>query len=131
VRRWRYELRWEPGHHGGVLSRDVATIAQLRAVIEWARGNPNVVKCAWRPVDYLEGEPAARCPDGHRLDAPDPRQSYRLGRDVRRWACRACPGHGVTVCPTCRLLVVEPPPTHGCAAVDPRRQAGNAEVATS
>jgi hypothetical protein len=126
VRRWRYELRWEPGHRGGVLSRDVDTVTQLRAVVEWARANPNVTKCAYRPVDHLEGEPAGRCPDGHRLGIPDPRQPYRLRTDVRRWACRACPGHDVTTCPSCGRLVIEPPPGHGCAAVDPRRAAGNA-----
>ena len=74
VRRRRYELGWEPSHGGGVLSREVETLAQLRAVVEWARGNPNVIKCAYRPVDELVGEPATQCPAGHRRDTPDPRQ---------------------------------------------------------
>ena len=74
VRRRRHELGWEPSHRGGVLSREVETLAQLRAVLEWARGNPNVIKCAYRPVDELVGEPPTQCPAGHRRDAPDPRQ---------------------------------------------------------
>lgn len=116
MRRWRYELRWEPGH-SGVLSRDVETVVQLRAVVAWARANPHVIRYSFRPVDYLEGPRALTCSRGHRLEAPDPRQPYRLKQDIRRYGCRGCPGHDVTACPTCGELVVEPVPAHGCGAV--------------
>lgn len=126
VRRWQYELRWEPNHRG-VLTRDVETVTQLRAVVEWARVNPRVIKCTFRPVNYLEGMPATRCPDGHGLESPDPRQPYRLRRDTRRFACRSCPGHDVTVCPQCGALIIEPVPAYGCSAVMPDEQERSAE----
>jgi hypothetical protein len=99
VRRWRYELRWEPGHRGGVLSRHVDTLAHLKAVVQWARANPHVIKCSYRPVYDLEGTPATTCSHGHRLESPDPRQPWRWRQDTHQWKCRACPGHAVTICP--------------------------------
>lgn len=117
-RRWLYELRWEPGHRGGVLSREVENLAQLRAVVEWARSNPNVIKCSYRPVDHLEGEPATTCSRGHPLGTPDTRRSGQILRDTRRVACVACPGHDVSYC-SCGERVIEPPPAYGCAAVRP------------
>lgn len=117
VRRWRYELRWAPDHRGGVLSREVDTVAQLRAVVGWARAHPSVTKFSFQPVDHLEGRRAVTCSAGHPLEAPDPRQTYRLKQDIRRYGCRGCPGHDVTACPTCSELVIEPTPGYGCAAI--------------
>uniref|UniRef100_UPI003F4950F5 hypothetical protein n=1 Tax=Actinoplanes sp. CA-084688 TaxID=3239901 RepID=UPI003F4950F5 len=117
VRRWRYELRWDPGHRGGVLSRDVDTVAQLHAVVRWALANPNVIGYRYYPVDYLEGEPATRCPAGHALGQPDPRRPGRVLRSTRRYPCGACQGHDVSACPTCGATVIEPAPAAECAAL--------------
>uniref|UniRef100_UPI003F499E86 hypothetical protein n=1 Tax=Actinoplanes sp. CA-151224 TaxID=3239904 RepID=UPI003F499E86 len=117
VRRWRYELRWDPGHRGGVFSRDVVTVAQLHAVVRWALANPNVIGYRYYPVDHLEGEPATTCPAGHPLGRPDPRRPGRVLRTTRRYQCRSCPGHDVSACPACGAQVVEPAPTEECAAL--------------
>lgn len=122
MRRWRYDVRWEPGHGRSVLIRYVDTIGQLRAVVEWARANPAIVSCRFAPIDLLEGEPADRCPAGHRLEATDPRQPWRLCRDTHRFDCVSCGGHDVTRCPECGVLVIDPPPQHGCAAIRPGAQ---------
>jgi hypothetical protein len=108
VRRWHYELRWSPGH-AGVLNRTVDSLGQLRAVVEWARRNPHVEKCSYHHVDDLEGARIEVCGHGHSLKAINPLQPYRLQQEMRLARCRDCPGHYVTVCPTCDVYVYDPP----------------------
>ncbi|MEV4708184.1 hypothetical protein [Actinoplanes sp. NPDC049316] len=114
-RRWSYELRWQPHYRGhGVRSREVATVAQLRAVVEWARRNPNVLRCSYKPTDHLVGDQVKMCPDGHSLEAPNPNQPYRMIQQMRMVRCATCPGHYRTVCPTCRAPVFDPPLSVEC-----------------
>jgi hypothetical protein len=108
VRRWHYELRWARGHTG-VLNRTVDSLDQLRAVVDWARQNPHVEKCSYRCVDDLEGARLEVCGQGHSLKAINPMQPYRQHQEMKLTRCRDCPGHYVTVCPTCEVRVYDPP----------------------
>jgi hypothetical protein len=99
-REWVYQLRWVPGH-SGVLDRGVDSVAKLRAVVEWARSNPHVEKCSNRMEYRIDGAQISECPAGHALSAPAPWQPYRREQKMRLVTCRDCPGHYVTVCPTC------------------------------
>jgi hypothetical protein len=108
VRRWQYDLRWARGH-AGVLNRAVDSFDQLRAVVEWARQNPHIEKCSYRRVDDLEGARIDVCGRGHSLKAINPMQPYRLQQEMKLTHCRDCPGHYVTVCPTCDVRVYDPP----------------------
>lgn len=110
VRRWEYTLVWQDGHTG-VRCREVDTVAQLRAVIAWARANPRVRRFSFRPVDHLVGEPrwADFCPSGHPL--------YTYPHPQRRegWLpCRADGGHQLRTCPTCQIRMIEPDPGPDC-----------------
>ena len=110
VRRWRYELIWQPGHTGR-RDGEVDTVAQLRAVVAWARANPRVRRWSIEPVDRLVGRPrwTDACPRGHRLA----RYPHPHRRDD--WLpCAACPGHRLTTCPTCRARMIEPEPSPDC-----------------
>jgi hypothetical protein len=92
-----------------VLNRAVDSLDQLRAVVEWARQNPHIEKCSYRRVDDLEGAPIDVCGRGHSLKAINPMQPYRLQQEMKLTHCRDCPGHYVTVCPTCDVRVYDPP----------------------
>ena len=113
VRRWRYELRWEQGRNG-VVSRNVDTLDQLRAVVEWARANPHVERCSYRRVDDLQGDRIDRCPAGHELPIVKPGRAHQLRGIMRLVACADCPGHYVTVCPACGAQVYDPPAGPDC-----------------
>ena len=113
VRRWRYELRWERGR-SGVVSRDVDTLDQLRAVVEWARANPHVERCSYRPIEALHGERIDRCPAGHDLPTVKPGQAHRPPGFMRLVQCSDCPGHYVTTCLTCGVNVFDPPAGPDC-----------------
>lgn len=115
VRRWQYELTWEPGHTG-VLSRYVDTLEQVRAVVEWARANPHIHKCSYRPHDELVGDQVATCNQGHLLEVRQWGQS-RASRSMRMVKCRDCPGHYETTCPTCEVRVYDPAPGPDCGPV--------------
>ena len=110
VRRWSYELVWHDGHTG-VRSRDVDTVDQLRAVITWARANPRVRRYSFQAVYRLIGDPTYTdtCPAGH------PLVTYPRPHRVSGWlTCAVCPGHRLTVCPTCSTRLIEPPPGADC-----------------
>jgi len=65
----------------GVLSREVESLAKPRAVVEWARRNPNVLKCSYKPVDRLEGERVNACTrlvSLHRTDTLPSAEAERL-----------------------------------------------------
>jgi len=115
VRAWVYELRWSPDYRGSpVRSREVASVAQLRAVVAWARRNPNVIKCSFHPADHLVGEPAEVCRRGHRL------MTWPAGRGRAVWlACTGCPVHRLAVCPECGDRVIEPDPGFDCGPPAP------------
>lgn len=108
-RRWSDELRWQPHYRGSrVHSREAEGVAQLRAVVEWARRNPNVLRYSYKPVDHLVGDQVKVCPAGHSLEAVNPMQPYRMIQQMRMVRCAACPGHYRTLCPTCRTPVFDP-----------------------
>jgi hypothetical protein len=110
VRRWRYDLVWQDGHTG-VLSREVDTVAKLRAVVAWARANPRVRRWSIAPVDQLVGGPAHGdvCPSGHAL------VTYPRPHRVSGWlSCADCPGHRLTVCPVCGVRLLDPLPGPDC-----------------
>ena len=123
IRRWVYELRWSWDYRGSpVRSREVAGVAELRAVVAWARRNPNVTGYSFKPVDHLVGDPAEVCRRGHRLNA------WPAGRLSPSWlTCGGCPGHRLAVCPECGDRVIEPAPGPDCGPppgwTDPHRLA--------
>jgi hypothetical protein len=72
----------------------VESVAQLHAVVAWARRNPNVIRYSFKPVDHLVWDPAEVCRRGHRL------RTWPAGRGPSVWlACTGCPGHRLAVCP--------------------------------
>jgi hypothetical protein len=113
VRAWTYQLRWAAGH-SGVRSRSVDSLAKLRAVVEWARQNPNVEKCSYTVTYAARGPQIEACPAGHSLRSPREWQPYQTHQRMRSVQCRACPGHYRTICPTCNVAVYDPPLTVGC-----------------
>jgi bifunctional non-homologous end joining protein LigD len=70
---------------------------------------PHVEKSSYHHVDDLEGTRIEVCGQGHPLKAINPMQPYRLQQEIRLARCRDCPGHYVTVCPTCDVHVYDPP----------------------
>ncbi|MEU0082017.1 hypothetical protein ABZY58_29305 [Micromonospora tulbaghiae] len=56
VRRWEFEIRWRPGLPGDRLSaRRVDTVAELRQLVTWACGSPDITKHSHHPVRELVG----------------------------------------------------------------------------
>jgi hypothetical protein len=93
-------------------------VAKLRAVVEWARSNPHVEKCSYRMEYRIAGPQITECPAGHTLSTPARWRPHRLEQQMRLVHCRDCPGHYVTVCPTCGTSVFDPPPGPDCGPAD-------------
>jgi hypothetical protein len=109
VRRWTYELVWAD-RYTGVRSREVETVAQLRAVVHWAQANPRIRRWSIQAADRLIGELPERCSQGHRLATYPHRPPVWLD-------CSADPGHHLLTCPVAgcpRPRVIEPVPGPDC-----------------
>jgi hypothetical protein len=95
---WTYELRWERGYDG-IRARQVDSVAKLRAVVEWARGNPHVEKCSYKVSYVADGEMIQACSAGHSLLTPRPGRQWDFEHKLQRLDCLARASHYLTVCP--------------------------------
>ena len=94
-RRWEITFTWRREVSGGrVLSTRVDTPAQLRAVVEWARGHPDVIAYRQRSVRELLGERPAACGRGH------PYSIAGAAKIRFDWLPRTCGGHALYRCRT-------------------------------
>lgn len=109
--RWEVQLRWRAGLEGPrVHQRRVDTPAQLRAVITWARGHPDVTRVKHWRVRELTGRHPDSCRHGH------PYEGGSATRAAMGWLRCECGGHVVFRCrwPGCTDEQLDPPPAADC-----------------
>jgi hypothetical protein len=116
VRRWSITIRWDDARHSPWQTTRYQTYAetpaQLRRLVEAARGDPHVTALPYHSVRILVGDEPTHCPAGH---------AYRgrvAGRLDQQWVgCQGCGGHHVLVCvaPGCAYpRLADPPIDEGC-----------------
>lgn len=114
-RRWEIRYVWRREVAAGKRVNSVVdTAEQLRACVEWALANTDIVNYSVAPRQELVGERPERCGNGHPYEGAAFRP--KIG-----WLVCDCGGHALYRCRRagCGDVTVDPPVGPGCEAAQP------------
>ena len=106
VRRWEITIAWERASDSPFKARRystrVDTAADLRALVEMARADRNVVRLEYHSVREMVGSAPDECQHGHPLSGGS------VHRAKQDWINCVCGGHLVFLCKHCQDRIILP-----------------------